>query len=256
MDRRIGAQYYTLRDYIKNIEDFDSTCKKIAEIGYQIIQISASPLLAQEMRTVTDKYNLKTVVTHKGFSDFVTNVEDVIEYNRLLDSDFCGIGCMPFEYTENIETLSDFIQKTNQAAEKIKAAGMTLVYHNHAFEFAKIDGKTIMDWILEETDPENVQFIVDTYWVQYGGANPADFIRKVGKRAALVHFKDFAIDQKEINRQKMAEVGQGNLDWDSIIKTCDESGTKWALVEQDICERDPFDSMKMSYDFLKTKGFY
>ena len=256
MDRRIGAQYYTLRDYIQNTEDFDTTCKKVADMGYQVIQISASPLPAKEMRKITDKYGLKTVVTHRGFEDFVKNVDEIIEYNRILDSEFCGIGCMPFEYTENKDTLDDFIQKTNRAAEKIKKAGMTLAYHNHAFEFAKIHGKTIMDWILEETDPENVQFTVDTYWVQFGGVNPADFIRKVGKRAALVHFKDFAMDQKEINKQKMAEVGQGNLDWDGIIKACDEVGTKWALVEQDICERNPFDSMKMSYEFLKLKGFH
>lgn len=255
MDRRIGAQYYTLRDSIQNIEDFDTTCKKVAEIGYQVIQISGTPLPAEAMRKVTDKYGLKTVVTHRGFPDFVKNVDEIIAYNRILDSEFCGIGSMPFEYTENRETLADFIQKTNQAAEKIKKAGMTLAYHNHAFEFAKIDGKTIMDWLLEETDPENVQFTVDTYWVQFGGVNPADFIRKVGKRAALIHFKDFAMDQKEIHKQKMAEVGQGNLDWDGIIKACEEAGAKYALVEQDICERDPFESMKMSYEFLKTKGF-
>lgn len=255
MDRRIGAQYYTLRDHIQNIKDFDAACKKVAEIGYQVIQISGTPLPAKEMYQVTETYGLKTVVTHKGFEDFVNRTDEVIEYNQILGSEFCGIGCMPWEYTENRETLEDFIQKTNRAAEQIKKAGMTLAYHNHAFEFAKLDGKTIMDWILEETDPENVRFTVDTYWVQFGGVNPADFIRKVGARASLVHFKDFAIDQKEHSRQKMAEIGQGNLDWDGIIAACDDVGTKWALVEQDICERDPFESLKMSYEFLKTKGF-
>ena len=54
----------------------------------------------------------------------------------------------------------------------------------------------------------------------------------------------------------IAEVGEGNLDWDEIIAACDEAGAKWALVEQDICQRDPFESIKMSYDYLKTKGFY
>ena len=255
MDRRIGAQFYTLRDYIQTIEDFDTTCKKVAEIGYQVIQISGTPLPAREMRAVTDQYGLKTVVTHRGFQDFVANIDEIIEYNRILGSEYCGVGSMPGEYRESQENLADFIQKANKAAEEIRAAGMTFAYHNHAFEFARMDGKTIMDRLLEETDPENVSFIVDTYWVQFGGVNPADFIKKVGKRAALLHFKDYAMDQKIVHQQKMAEVGQGNLDWDGIIKACDEAGTKWALVEQDTCERSPFESMKISYEFLKTKGF-
>lgn len=256
MDRRIGAQFYTLRDFIQTIEDFDTTCEKVAQIGYRIIQISGTPLPAGEMRAVADRHGLKTVVTHRGFQDFVNNVDEIIEYNRTLGSEFCGVGCMPQEYTKSPQALSDFIQKVNRAAEKIGAAGLHFAYHNHGFEFAKMDGKTIMDRLLEETDPENVSLIVDTYWVHFGGVNPADFIRKVGKRAALMHFKDYAMDREKVHQQKMAEIGQGNLDWDGIIKACEEVGTRWALVEQDICERDPFESMKMSYDFLKTKGFH
>lgn len=255
MDRRIGAQYYTLRDYTQTLKDFEQTCKKVANIGYQIIQISGTPLPAREMRAVTDHYGLKTVVTHRGFQDFVTNTKEIIEYNQVLGSDYCGVGSMPAEYTKTEDTLADFIKKANKSAKEIHDTGLTFAYHNHAFEFAKINGKTIMDRLLEDLDQENVCFILDTYWIQYGGINPADFIRRVQKRAALIHFKDYAIDHETVHKQKMAEVGEGNLDWDGIIKACDEADTKWALVEQDICERDPFESMKMSYEFLKRKGF-
>ena len=68
-----------------------------------------------------------------------------------------------------------------------------------------------------------------------------------------VHFKD--LKMKTDNKYEMAEIGEGNLDWDAIIKACEEAGTKWALVEQDVCQRDPFESLKMSYDYLITKGF-
>lgn len=256
MDRRIGAQFYTLRDYIQTLEEFDSTCRQVAEMGYQIIQISGTPLPAKEMRKIADQYQLKTVVTHRGFPDFVKDVDEIIEYNRILGSEYCGVGSMPFEYTSSLETLEDFIRKANAAAEKIREAGMTFAYHNHAFEFIRLEGETIMERLLKGLDPEKTAFIVDTYWLQYGGVNPAAFIRKLGKRAAVLHFKDYAMVPGEFQKQIMAEVGQGNLEWDDILAACDEAGAKWALVEQDICAGSPFDSMKLSYEFLKTKGFY
>ena len=68
-----------------------------------------------------------------------------------------------------------------------------------------------------------------------------------------IHFKDLKMNLE--SKAEIAEVGEGNLDWDEIIAACDEAGAKWALVEQDICQRDPFESIKMSYDYLTTKGF-
>lgn len=253
MDRRIGAQYYTLRDYIKTIEDFEATCKKVSDIGYKIVQISGCPLGAAEMRAVLDKYGLKCVVTHRGFDDFLNNLDEIIEYNKILGCDVCGVGSMPPKYRGSNEAVTEFIEGVKAVTPRLKEAGMYLGYHNHAFEFAKFDGKFVIDRLIEETDPETVVFIVDTYWVQVGGKNPAAFVKKLGERARLIHFKD--IKARPDNKTEMAEVGEGNLEWDEIIAACDEAGAKWALVEQDVCQRDPFESMKMSYDFLVTKGF-
>ncbi len=250
MDRRIGAQFYTIRESIRTIEDFDASCKKIKEIGYQIIQISGTPLAAAEMKPVVDQYGLKVAVTHQDFEVFRNEPERIAEYNRTLGCELCGIGCMPKNYRENV---SAFIDGMNRAAEKLRKEGLYLGYHNHAFEFTRQDGKFMMDRLIEESDPENVKFIVDTYWLQVGGMNPAGYIRKLGPRAMAVHLKDLKVDQD--NKIGMAEIGQGNLDWDEIIRACDETGVKWALVEQDICQRDPFDSLKISYDYLTAKGF-
>lgn len=255
MDRQIGAQYYTLRDFTKTIEDFEETCRKVKEIGYKTVQISGTPLKAAEMKEVLDKYGLKVVTTHRGFHDFIDNLDEIMDYNRTLGCELCGVGSMPDEY-RNSDGVEKFIQEANIAAKELKKEGLLFGYHNHAFEFAKLGGKRIMDRLIEETDPEAVNFIVDTYWLQVGGANPADFIRNLGKRAMAIHFKDLIINPEKGFTQEMAEIGEGNLDWDAIIKACDEAGAKWALVEQDICNRDPFESMKMSYDYLTKKGFF
>ena len=253
MDRQIGAQYYTLREYIQTVEDFDETCKKVKEIGYKIIQISGTPLAAADMRPIIDKYDLKVVTTHRGFNDFVERLDDIIDYNKTLGCELCGLGGMPGSARTDRDGLTQFIQQVNTVSEELRKEGLFFGYHNHAFEFAKIDGKTIMERLIEETDPDGVKFIVDTYWVQAGGKNPVDFIKGLGERAMAIHFKDMKANTD--NTHEFGEIGEGNLDWDAIIKACDEAGAKWALVEQDVCKRNPFESLKMSYDFLKTKGF-
>ncbi len=255
MDKRIGAQYYTIRDYIKTIEDFDASCKKIADIGYKIVQISGSPLEAKPMREILDKYGLKNVVTHRGFPDFEKNLDEIIEYNKILGCDICGVGAMPAESRNDLASLKAFIKSANKITEELKKENMYFGYHNHSFEFVKFEGKTMFDYLLEETDPENFNFIVDTYWLQAGGVNPAEYIEKVGKRAMIAHFKDFGVNPDSNFENEMYEIGNGNLDWDKIIAACEKAGVRYAVVEQDKTRRDPFESLSISYNFLTKKGF-
>ncbi len=253
MDQRIGAQFYTLREYTRTIADFEETCRKIRDIGYQIVQISGTPLGAAEMKEVLDQYGLEVVTTHRSFDDFQNNLEEIMDYNRTLGCELCGIGSMPGWARESGENLGRFLKEAGQIAARLRKEGLCFGYHNHAFEFAKVDGTYIMDRLLRETDSDTFRFIADTYWLQVGGMDPAAFLKKLGSRVMAVHFKDLKVNTD--NTTEMAEVGQGNLDWEAITRVCEETGVKWALVEQDICKRDPFASMKMSYEYLVGKGF-
>lgn len=257
MDKRIGAQLFTLRDHLKTIEDFDTTCKRVAEMGYKTVQISGTPLGAKEMREVLDKYGLICLTTHRSADDFINKIDEVIEYNKTLGCDLCGMGIMPIEAAKDKAELDKFIADMNKACKRIKEEGMYFGYHNHGFEFVKLDGKLIYDYLIDETDPEVFNFIVDTYWVQYGGLNPAKLIEKLGKRAMAIHFKDFGVEIQERTVPVIKEVGEGNLCWEEIIDACEKAGSQFALVEQDSNwqDNDPFLSMKMSYDFLCEKGF-
>jgi len=257
MAKRIGAQYYTVRDYIKTIEDFDTTCKKISNIGYKIIQISGTSLDATEMREVLDKYGMSVVTTHRNFEDFVENLDKIIEYNKTLGVDLCGIGAMPRDTWKSSADVSDFIKKANKICEELRKENLYFGYHNHAFEFLKYDGKTIFERLVEETDPENFNFIVDTYWLQFGGKNPVEEIKKLGIRAMAVHFKDYTISYDDWLTPQMCEIGRGNLEWNEIIDACETAGVRWALVEQDSnhIDGDPFKALETSYNYLKMKGF-
>ena len=258
MDRKIGAQFYTLRDHTQTIEDFDATCKRISEMGYKTVQISGTPLGAKEMREVLDKYGLVALTSHRSPVDFIERIDEVIEYNKTLGCTLCGMGEMPLEARYTEEDLDKFINDMKGICEKLKANGLKFGYHNHAFEFKKRNGRFVIDRLIEETDPEIFNFIVDVYWLQYGGVNPQEFIEKLGKRAIAIHFKDYSVDYVDKKTVvSMKEVGYGNLDWDKIIEACDKAGSLWAFVEHDYgwTTDDPFDSLEMSYKFLETKGF-
>lgn len=257
MNRKLGAQYYTIREQVTDIESFDVACKKVSDIGYKIVQISSMPLQAKEMREVLDKYGLKVVVTHRKFADFLNNLDEVIEYNKILGSDVCGVGMTPYEYVESNETVTAYIREVNKICEVLKSEKMFFGCHNHTMEFAKFDGKVVMDRFIEEIEPEAFSLIADTYWLQMGGHTPHEWIRKMGKRSKIVHFKDLKINPQEYKVPLITEVGNGNLYWDEIIKACEDAGVEWVIVEQDRnhIDNDPFKALKISYDFLKTKGF-
>lgn len=158
-------------------------------------------------------------------------------------------------YRDNPTAVKQFVKDADRVSRELKQAGMLFGYHHHSFEFAKLEGVRTIDRLIEDTDPEAFRFIVDTYWLQVGGVNPADFIAGLGKRAMAVHLKDLSINPEQDFTQEMAEVGQGNLDWDGILNSCQKAGVSWALVEQDVCKDDPFQSLKVSYEFLRKKGY-
>ena len=255
MDRRIGAQLYTVRDFTKTIEEFDETCRRIRDIGYQIVQISGTNLPADEMKSILDKYRLEVVTTHRSFEGFLENLDEIIDYNQTLGCRLCGIGSLPWGIRANPTAVKQFVKDADRVSGELKQAGMLFGYHHHSFEFAKLEGVRTIDRLIEDTDPEAFRFIVDTYWLQVGGVNPADFITGLGNRAMAVHLKDLSINPEQDFAQEMAEVGQGNLDWNGILNSCQNAGVSWALVEQDVCKEDPFQSLRISYEFLKRKGY-
>ena len=118
-------------------------------------------------------------------------------------------------------------------------------------ELERFDGRTGLEILCAESDPEVFSFEVDTYWIQHGGANPVTWLERLRDRMHIVHFKDLAMAG---SKQLFAEVGVGNLEWGPIIAACKGAGIEWYLIEQDVCQRDPFDSLALSLENLKGLG--
>lgn len=251
-DRKIGAQLYTVRNLCQNAADFDRTLSRLEKIGYKQVQISGiGDIAPEEIKRICDAHGMNIVCTHKGEGDYESRMEDMIAFHKAIGCDIAGLGHGPvFMQVETADEVCAEIAKLNGFSRELAKAGICFCYHNHATEFRKIDGKYIMDYMLEEGE---FDFIVDVYWLAYAAQNPAEFIRRIGKRAKIVHFKDLSIGQS--NNALYTEVGEGNLDWADIIAACDEAGTLAAMVEQDECPHDPVDSLEISYKNLTKFGF-
>jgi len=248
----LGAQLYTIREFTKTPECFDESMSKIAQMGYNFVQISAigQTVTPEVVSEVCNKYNLGAVITHTNPGRILNETQAVIDEHKVIGAGFIGIGSMPNEYPRSLDGYMQFVKDYTPAAKMIKAQGLTLMYHNHAFEFEKYNGRTGMHIIKDEM-PE-VGFTLDTYWIQAGGCDPAQFIIDFKDRCKVVHFKDMIITD---NKQCMAEVMEGNLNWDAIFKACVIANVEYAMVEQDDCYgKDPFDCLALSLNNLKKAG--
>lgn len=260
MDNRIGAQFYTIRDYCKTLEDFDASCKKVSEIGYKVVQLSGiGDFSGEEVKAVLDKYGLICACTHRAPDKYLKHLDEEIKFHKTIGCKVCGLGAMPGGIKENLsdaacwEMVENFAKDFGPVCEKLVEHGLVFAYHNHGFEFIKLNGRYLFEELLDRMPYDNFKLILDVYWLASVGVNPAKFIAQHKDRIACLHFKDLKVLGHK--QEMFAEVGQGNLDWDEIIAAAEESSTEFALVEQDKCDGNPFDSLRTSYNFLKEKGF-
>ena len=170
--------------------------------------------------------------------------------HKLWGCDSVGLGMMG-KVPASQEDIKAFCQKFGEISDRLHAEGLKFYYNNHQFEFEKFDGKNTFEIMAEETLADRFKFLVDSYWVQSGGANPIEFIRQYKDRIDIVHLKDMSIVE---NKQMTTEVGLGNMDMKGIIEVCEEIGVKWYAVEQDNCLRDPFESLEISLKNIKSMG--
>ena len=248
---QVAAQLYTVRDHLKTPREIAASLRKVRTIGYEAVEISGMGAIDDgELARMLKNEGLACCATHEDGETLLANPERVI---GKLQSFGCRITTYPWPGTNppfgTLHEVREFARKLNAAGEAFHKAGITFCYHNHHMEFRRVAGKTVLEILYAETDARFVQAELDTYWVQFGGGDPAAWCRKMRGRLVNLHMKDYAINDQ--NQVVFAEVGSGNLDWPGIIAAADTAGCKWFLVEQDTCPGNPFDSLKKSYDFVQ-----
>jgi sugar phosphate isomerase/epimerase len=254
MTKIVGAQLFTVRDYTRSVAELDATLKAIREMGYTTIQASGlqTDLPAIELAAIARSHGLKIVLTHMPYSRFVDDLPGLIKDHHTLECDIAGLGSLPADFrSAKAEGYRAFAHKFAAIADELEKNGLKFSYHNHHFEFEKFDGVFGMDILADET-PDTFMFTLDTYWLQFAGVNPAHWIKKLAGRVDAIHLKDLSIVE---DKQTMAEVLEGNLDWPAIFEASEEARVKWYLVERDAGPTEALESLRISYANLRQHGF-
>lgn len=249
----IGAQFFTIRDFCKTLEDFAESLKKVADIGYKNVQISGTcdfdpEWLAEELK----KNGLKCVLTHTKPDLLKADAVVVAKNHDIFGCDNVGLGWYGFDEEKEDQTFDNFVKTYGPIIDTLAVNGKYFMYHNHAHEFKKRNGKIILEHLAETFPANKLGFTLDTFWVQAGGGDPAYWIEQLKGRLPCIHLKDYAFD----GDRKMAVIGEGNINFDRVFEMAESAGVKYMLVEQDDCNgENPFDCLERSYKFLKAKGF-
>ena len=247
---RIGAQLFTLREMTQTLGGFAEALKRVADIGYTAVQVSATcPFEAEWLRDELAKNGLRCVLTHTPVPRLTGETAKVIAEHGVFGCPRVGLGWWSWKEEDHMGR-EDFRWLFEPVMRDLRERGKLLMYHNHDQEFRHVDGKPILQWLAETWPPEELGFTLDTFWVQAGGGDPAQWLERLAGRIPVIHLKDFAYGRK------MAPVGEGNLNFDRIFEKAESGGTEWMLVEQDDCNgEDPLDCLRRSYAYLRSRGF-
>lgn len=251
---KLGAQLYSVRNFLTNEEDLSKTFQTMKKIGYENVQLSgAAPFPAEVIREVSQSSGLPIVCTHTAFDRIVNETEQVIAEHKIFGCPVIGLGAMPTEYRGGRAELENFLKVMETPVQKILDAGLHFAYHNHAFEFDNFeDGENAFDIMLESLP--HWHFIMDTYWVEFAGKSAAEYIRRIGgDRLVNIHFKDMARDEA----RSICACGDGCLNFAELFRVCQEVGVQNVLVEQDNAAKtpDPYGEMEKSFRHLRPIVF-
>lgn len=257
-----GVQLWTVRDDMK--KDPIGTLKIIKEIGYTDVECAGYHegkiynYAPNEFKKIISDIGLKMRSAHVPFGrntpeqkrTMVNNWEGVCEDFKEIGVDY--LVCPWMQDDRNIDTYKSAAEIFNNCGANAKSYGLQFAYHNHDFEFNKIDDHVPYDILLSETDKNLVDFELDLYWIKKGGGDTLDYFENHGDRFSLWHVKDMDNTQESF----FTEVGNGIINWDEIFSRKGETALKHFYVEQDDCRNfSPLESINFSHDYLKNLFF-
>ncbi|RPI26091.1 MAG: sugar phosphate isomerase/epimerase [Acidobacteria bacterium] len=243
--KSVGLQLYTIRAEME--KDFEGSLARVAQIGYREVEFAGYfGRTPQQVKAILKKNGLKTPSAHIGLDLFEKDLPKTIETAKILGQKYLICPSLPEPRRKTIDDWKKLAELFNRLGTESKKSGLDFAYHNHAFEFQPLDGQLPYDVLLQNTDRKLVKMEMDLYWVVRADQDPVKYFQKYPGRFALVHVKDMDTTPQ----RGFAEVGRGNMDFKKIFSASKQAGIKHYIVEQDSTPGNPFDSIKISLDYL------
>jgi sugar phosphate isomerase/epimerase len=259
---RLGVQLYTVRTEME--KDVEATLARVAALGYKEVEFAGYfNRTPQQIRDLLAKNGLTAPSTHVDYASLSPEkFPAVIEASRTMGHKFIVNPWLDDTMRKDPDIWKKVAETYNRAGEMTKKAGIQFAYHNHNFEFVPVSGKLPYDYLLETCDRNLVKMELDLCWIASTGQDPVAYFRKYPGRFPMVHVKGLAkvpatgaatpIDKV---LPDVVDVGQGDaIDWKRIFAQSKLGGIEHYFVEHDV-PKMPFDSLKNSYNYLKTLQF-
>ncbi len=244
---KIGVQLYTVRSLMA--QDFSGTLEAVAAAGYETVEFAGyfdhSP---EEVRDLLGRLGLAAPAAHISLDALREDLAGIIAMAQTVGHRYLIAPWLNPEQRASIDEYRKHAAFFNEIGTACNDAGLRFGWHNHDFEFAPIDGTVPFDVLLDETDPELVDFEMDLFWTVKGGSDPLAYFERNPGRFALCHVKDMAADGA------MVDVGAGEIDFKAIFARSEQAGLEHYFVEHDT-PADPLASIKASYDHLAALQF-
>ncbi|MBQ8407270.1 MAG: sugar phosphate isomerase/epimerase [Clostridia bacterium] len=243
----VALQLYTVRDDMA--ADFAGTLAKVKAMGYEGVEFAGLfGHSAAEVKKMCEETGLTPISAHVPYRDILKDPRGVLSAYAKIGCKYVAIPYLIPEDRPGSEKFGEVIQNAKLIGAVARELGMVLLYHNHDFEFEKIDGKYALEVLYDTVPAELLQTELDTCWVNVGGEEPASYVRKYSGRAPVVHLKDF-VGQKNENMYELIgiesekketavpfefrPVGYGCQNMPAIVKAAEDSDAVWLVVEQD-----------------------
>ena len=267
----VAVQVYSVRDAAK--ADLRGTLEKIKEMGYDGVEFAGRyGYDTKDIKKMCDEIGLVPISAHVPYLDMTGAPKGVLSKYAALGCKYVAVPYLSDEYRPGTDCFPEVIENIKKLGAVAKELGIQLLYHNHDFEFMKIDGKYALDILYDEVPADLLKTELDTCWVNVGGEVPAEYIKKYTGRAPIVHLKDFVGEKSENMYEligikseapkrpsnfELRPVGSGCQDFPAILKAAEEAGAEWVVVEQDNPSMGltPMESIAKSREYLKTLGY-
>lgn len=262
----IALQVFSIREEAE--KDFKGTMEKVKEMGYDGVELAGTyGYTFEEIKEILSEVGLVPISAHVPYAQLVEDLENTV-------NDYATLGCkyiaVPYLVEEDRPEAGNFdkvVDNIRKIAEHCKAKGVTLLYHNHDFEFVRMeDGRYALDYLYDSIPPHLLETELDMCWVKVSGEEPVEYLKKYAGRSPVVHIKDFVggksdnmyqligiegDEDKSEDKFAFRPVGYGVQDVTAIVEASIEVGAEWVVVEQDMhYENTPLEDAKISIDYL------
>lgn len=248
----IAVQVYSVREEAER--DFAGTMQKLGEMGYDGVELAGLyGKSAEEIRDSIKAAGLTAISAHVSYDELAGDLEKTLQDYETIGCRYIVIPWLGEDRRFGAALYEETIKGIPVIAEGCKKHGMTLLYHNHDFEFAKTpDGTYALDQLYAEVPAEVLGAEPDTCWIKVGGPDPSEWLKKYSGRCPLVHVKDF---RRKADGVDLLALGEGEQDFPTLVKTAKECGAQWLVIEQDNHPYGtPMGDMKKSLNYLKELG--